>query len=376
MTNSPLNPALRETGIYEQLGELNYFVPNPLPPAPPLFLDGNLLERYGRAIYQIGQLNEMSERLPNKARFIKAYLIKEALFSSAIEGINTTIIELFTPPSEGFKQNKETQLVLNYTSAIETALNMVQHENYPIVARVILSAHEALMSGGAGAGADPGNFRKQGVHVGNLVPPPAPKVPQLIADLEKYINEDNTLPALIKAGLAHVQFETIHPFLDGNGRIGRLLIVLMLIESNLLNAPIIYPSYYFKKYHARYYDCLDRVRTHGDFEQWVSFYLEAIEESALDAHRRAKEIEALEKNIRTKFAAKDLENEILTILFEFPIINVTQLAEKLGKSYNAAHSHIKKFVAVGVLTEMTEQQRNKLFRFDAYLALLEKEYQE
>ncbi len=373
----------RETGHYEQLGQQKYFIPDSLPPKEPAFSFSNeLIELYGKAMQAIGQLNEMARRLPNTQRFIKAYCIKEAMISSAIEGIHTTLIEVFTQEiSDTSKANKETQLVLNYNKALDVALEMTRSQGFPIVSRVILETHLALMTGGDGEKASPGQYRKQQVKVGNLIPAPATKVESLVSDLEKFINNNDSLPALIKAGLAHVQFETIHPFLDGNGRIGRLLIVLMLINSDILSDPILYPSFYFKKRHAEYYKRLDAVRTDGDFEGWIYFYLEAIKEGALDAHKRAKEIEKLEQKLRTKISKdknfskiKESADQTLSILFQLPVISVRELEGKLKKSYNSTNSIINKFVEAKILVETTSQKRNKLFCFEEYLNLLDKEY--
>ena len=377
-----MNGMKRSTGTYEKLGNSNFFIPMALPPEnPPLEIGEELTHLYGSAMHRLGQLNEMALRLPDIKRFIKAYVIKEALLSSAIEGIHTTLLEVFTSPLSGIKPNKETQLVLNYSRALEESLMLMCEHQVPLCSRVILRAHHVLMSISGGEHADPGNYRKQAVRVGNLVPPPASYVPQLMNDLEKYINIDTTLPPLIKAGLMHLQFETIHPFLDGNGRIGRLLIVLMLIQDNVLQAPILYPSYYFKKNHFEYYQRLDRVRTDGDFEGWIYFYLKAIEESSFDAYQRVKDIENLEQESKEKLKktmlAENRYNQAelaLMILFQSPIISVTELAKQLKKSYNTASTLIQQFVALGVLYEMTEQKRNKLYRFEAYLNLLEKEY--
>lgn len=373
----------RNVGIYEKLGELNYFIPNPLPPIdPPINLNGNLATLYGATMLRIGQLKEMAQRLPDPTRFIKAYVIKEALLSSAIEGIHTTLIDVFTPAIPEIKPNKETQLVLNYTQSLNVALELIQQRKLPLASRVILAAHEALMQG-EGSNASPGHYRKQAVRVGNLVPPPANQVPRLMGELETYINEDTSLPPLIKAGLAHVQFEIIHPFLDGNGRIGRLLIVLILIENGLLNVPILYPSYYFKKHHLEYYQRLDAVRTEGDFEGWINYYLKAIEGSAYDAYRRARDIELLEVEIKKNIMSgkrflrkREHAVEALTVLFQYPITGIAELAERLGKSYNAVNSLVQNFVGMGLLEETTEQKRNKLYHFKPYLALLEKEYPE
>lgn len=372
----------RTTGYYETIGTTDYFIPYALPPQNPSFeMDDEMTKLYGAAMLKLGQLNEVATNIPNKKRFIKAYVIKEALLSSAIEGIHTTLLDVFTQPLTTSKPNKDTQLVMNYTHALDKAIFMIKDEEMPIVSRVILSAHETLMRLGKGDAADPGNYRKQSVRVGNLVPPQAPKIAGLIADLEKFINNNNELPPLIKAGLAHVQFETIHPFLDGNGRIGRLLIVLMLLDSNLLSTPILYPSYYFKKYHAQYYTQLDRVRTHGDFEGWIKFYLMAIEQSSEDAYKRIKDIEQLEQEIKKVIQNDQLFSRIydislqaLNLLFQFPVINAMQLSKHINKSYNTANTIIQRFMQAGILVINKSQQRNKLYRFDRYLNLLEKEY--
>jgi Fic family protein len=373
---------MRDIGTYQTLGDLRYFIPHPLPPShPPLELNSEIMSLYGEASFTLGQLNEMSQRLRDPSRFIKAYVIKEALLSSALEGIHTTLIDVFTRSLGESKPNKNTQLVLNYTESMDAALEMIKNQGVPIVSRVILKAHKALMSAGEGDRASPGAYRKQSVRVGDHVPPPAPEVPTLMSELEKYINEPSDLPPLIKAGLAHVQFETIHPFLDGNGRIGRLLIVLMLIDSGLLESPILYPSYYFKKHHSEYYLRLDRVRSHGDFEGWILYYLRAIRDSAIDAHSRAKDIEALGQNLQDliqndpKFTRmRESAAMTLDILFSHPIVGVSEIGEGIGKAYNTVHNIIKQFVELGLVSENIVHKRNKLYRFEPYLALLEKEY--
>lgn len=373
---------MRETGTYQLLGDLNYFTPNALPPIKPaLELNTEIMNLYGEASFSLGQLNEMSKRLPDPKRFIKAYVIKEALLSSAIEGIHTTLLDIFRKSANEHKSNKETQLVLNYTKSLDVALNMIQDQGLPIVSRVILAAHETLMTIGNNSHATPGEYRQQSVHVGNLVPPPAPKIPELIADLERYINEDIGLPPLIKAGLVHVQFETIHPFLDGNGRIGRLLIILMLIDSGLLNVPILYLSYYFKKHHLEYYQRLDRVRTHGDFEGWIAYYLRAVRDTGLDAYKRAKEIENLENELKTliqndsRFSKmRETSMLILNVLFQKPITGIKEISQDINKSYNTAHNIMIHFLDLKLISENKDQKRNKLYSFNAYLKLLEKEY--
>lgn len=374
----------RETGIYQQIGTLEYFIPHALPPKnPDLILTPEIMRLYGEASFSLGQLNEMTQRFPNPERFIKAYAIKEALLSSAIEGIHTTMTDVFTHGDSNqsdINRNKETQLVLNYTKSLERALVMLERDNIPLSSRIILATHEALMHTGANSSSSPGQYRKQAVKVGSLTPPPAPEINRLMGELEIFMNSTEGLPPLIKAGLAHVQFETIHPFLDGNGRVGRVLIVLMLISNKLLHSPLLYPSYYLKKHQLEYYTRLNAVRTDGDFEGWIAYYLTAIRESALDAHHRAKAIEALEHEIKENimdeqsFArARETALKALSILFYSPVISTTDLSTQLGKSYNTTQSIINQFLTYGVISEVTEQKRNKLYRFDGYLELLEQE---
>ena len=374
---------MRHVKTYEIIGSNKHFIPNPLPPQnPALHLNSAILELYGRAMLQIGMLNEMTDRLPNMQRFIKAYVLKEALLSSSIEGIHTSLVDVFTQPLLDTRPNKNTQLVMNYTKALDVALTMIQKENLPIANRVILKAHEILMQVGEGDHANPGHFRKQSVQVGNLIPAPAPQVPGLMSALEQFMNANETVPPLIASGLAHVQFEMIHPFLDGNGRIGRLLIVLMLIQDKLLSAPILYPSYYFKKESTEYYHRLDQVRTQGDFEGWITFYLNVIEKSCIDAHRRAKDIESLQSSLTETIGNEKLSaaqiitrQQALSILFQFPIINSTELSDQLDISYNTARQIISYFLDCGILIEENQQKRGKLFRFKSYLDVLEKEYE-
>lgn len=373
---------MRKTGHYEPLGTLNYFVPENLPPQnPPLIFDASMTTLYGETMHELGKLNEMSNRLPDIQRFIKSYIIKEALLSSAIEGVHTTLLEVFTQPLLETKPRKDTQLVMNYTKALDTALTMIRDKGMPIVSSVIRAAHAALMQAGESDKADPGNFRRQSVAVGNLIPAPAQKIPDLMSELEKYINTDESLPPLVNAGLAHVQFETIHPFLDGNGRIGRLLIVLMLIDSKLLSQAILYPSYYFKKNSFEYYRLLDRVRTHGDFESWITFYLTAIKESCIDAYKRAINIEILLKEFKERIIAQnqpekttDLRLLAFALLASYPVISINELSSQLDISYNTANSIITEFVALDILTEETKQKRGKLFKFKQYIDELEQDY--
>lgn len=375
---------MRKAGHYEYYGSTQHFIPHPLPPDnPPFLLDSNMAILYGETMGHLAKLSEMTRRLPDIHRFIKSYIIKEALLSSAIEGIHTTILDVFTQPLLESKPNKNTQLVMNYTKALDRAMDMIRRDNFPITNRLILAAHEALMQVGDGDRANPGHYRQQTVQVGDLKPAPPRAIPDLMANLERYINTDTELPPLIQAGLAHVQFETIHPFLDGNGRIGRLLIVLMLVDSGLLSEPAIYPSYYFKKHHLEYYHKLDLVRSQGDFEGWITFYLTVIRDSSIDAYQRAQEIEALSNKLQMLILDTKPFNpkkhapkfKALSILFGSPVISINELSLQLNVSFNTAKQIIAEFIQRGLLTHETQQKRSKLFTFQPYLEILEKEYE-
>jgi len=373
---------IRKTGHYEQLGMSKHFIPSPLPPKDPsLKLDTEMISLYGKAMKQLGQLEEMLQRIPDSSRFLRAYITKEAMLSSEIEGINTTIAEVFSFEHREYqKYRSDTRLVLNYIDAMQLGLTALKEGRLPLSTRVILQCHRQLLAG-TDDNADPGNLRRQQVRVGNLLPAPAPHVPGLIAELERFINQDSSTLPLIKAGLAHVQFETIHPFLDGNGRIGRLLIVLMLVKDGLISQPLIYPSYYFKKHRSEYYELLDGVRTQGDWESWISFYLRAVIHTARDAWQRAKNIENLEHTIIHTITTSSLSMKkreealkLLPCLFSSPVISIGEAARQMGKSYNAAKSLIEDFVELDILSQPGDQKRNKVYEFSQYLHLLDSDY--
>jgi Fic family protein len=370
---------MRKTGSYY----LESFIPDPLPPSnPPLKFNGEALRLFSEASYELGRLNAVATRSsPDLKRFINTYVKKEALLTSEIENIQTTLVDVLANDADGFKPNKETQLVLNYIKALNIALNLMKDEGLPITSRIILSPHKALMTG-EGDRSFPGQYRKQPVKVGEFKPPIASKVPELMGDLEKYINQvANDLPVLIKIGLVHVQFEIIHPFQDGNGRIGRMLIVLMLINNNLLNEPILYPSYYFKKHSTEYYLRLDQVRTKGDFEGWIIFYLKAIKYSCREACYRIEVIKVheitLEEGIKDSSEFAKIRETSLTILkglYRFPVFSIKQISEESGKSYNTVRSVIDHFLDLGWVVEHNKKTRNKLYCFKSYLECLEANY--
>ncbi|MEO6670793.1 MAG: Fic family protein, partial [Ferruginibacter sp.] len=276
-------------------------------------------------------------------------------------------------------ENKDVQEVLNYIEALRHGIALMREKNIPISSRLIRECHTKLLAGVRGDGKSPGHFRKVSVFVGSLVPPPAIYIEGLISDLEKFINENNSILPLIRTGLAHVQFETIHPFLDGNGRIGRLLIVLMMIDYDLITDPVLYPSFYLMKYRSEYYDRLDAVRTKGDYEGWIKYYLRAVKASADDIVMRAWALDGLIEECSNKIE-KELSrvrknaNILLEQLCHTPVITTTNIAELLGSSYNTAQKLINAFVEFNILEQADERQRNKNYRFKKYLEILEKEF--
>lgn len=370
---------MRITGKHEKLGDAEYFIPISMPPKGPAFcFSDEMIKIYGEAQYGLGQVNEMLGRLADLEILVKAYVIKEGVFSSAIEGVEVSLMDVLKAPFTK-KVDEETQFVLNHILALDKTLTLRYKDGFPVIPQVVLSAHKVLLKKEKEQGADDSKNKKKRVFNDNLVAAPVSKIEPLIGDLERYIRQDDSLPALIKSGIAYAQFEMLHLCLDGSGRIGRLLILLMLIEAGLLRAPILYLSGYFMENQVEFNECLNRVRTHGDYEGWVYFYLKGIKASCEDAHKRTMAIEGLEKELRKTILTdksfthiKDQSLRALSVLFESPIINATELAKRIKKSYNAADNIISHFVDLKILKEIGTQKRKRVYQFTAYLKLLEK----
>lgn len=367
------------SGHYEQFGEHNHFVPSDLPPSPALELDKELLELYGEAMQSLGKFAEAQKRIPSKRQFLDVYIAKEAVFSSQIENINTTLTQVLEYNSKEKSDNKDVQEVLNYIDALNYGIELMTKKNLPVSSRLIRECHKKLLAGVRGESKSPGQYRKVPVFVGSLVPPPANYIDDLIHNLEKFINENSSILPLIKTGLAHVQFETIHPFLDGNGRIGRLLIVLMMIEYELISEPVLYPSFFFMKYRSEYYDRLDNVRSKGDYEGWIKYYLRAVRSSADDIVKRAWAIDSLLENCSNKVEDRPAgirknANKLLTQLCNTPVMSITDVAELIDSTYATAQKLITLFVELEILKQEDNKRRNKTYSFRDYLDILEKEF--
>lgn len=340
----------------------------------------SLLEK---AAIKLGELNSFSKLVPNIDLFIQLLVTKEAVVSSRIEGTKTEIDEAFLDEEDIFPERRnDWREVNNYIRALNQAVNDL--EAFPISSRLIKKTHQILLEGVRGEHKQPGEFRTSQNWIGGnslddaiFIPPHPTYVNELMGDLENFLyNENINLPDLIKIGITHYQFETIHPFLDGNGRIGRLLITLFFIERKILNKPLLYLSAFFEKDKSLYYDNLTFVRTRNDLKQWLKYFLVGIAETAETATQTLSNIldlkSRLETTINTNFGKRARNAMVLlNYLFQKPVINVNKLKEITNSTYKTANDLITEFVNTGILKEMTGQQRNRVFIFDEYLNLFD-----
>ena len=371
-------------GIYKNnlSGEVAYksFMPTPLPPNPPIELSNDIVETLVNANKQIAILEGISSRIPNLNLFISMYVRKEALMSSQIEGTQATLEDVLDPCLEE-NTNRPVGDVVNYIKATDFAVNRLKE--LPLCNRLIKETHEVLLSGVRGQNKKPGEFRHSQNWIGaagcNLqnaryIPPSVEDMVQAMSDLEKYINKDNTLDGLIQAALIHYQFETIHPFLDGNGRIGRLLITLFLMEKQVLSSPVLYISYFLKKNRVEYYDRMSEVRRSGNYEQWIKFFLEAVYESARDAVETIDKLTSLHETYCIKISSLGRRAKSAMLVFEYleanPIIEIQKTAKELGIAFNTISSAVKDLINIGVLVQTSTQSRNRTFAYKEYLEIL------
>ncbi len=373
-------------GIYKNnlSGEMAYksFIPSVLPPNPPIELDKDVVDLLVKANRQLALLEGISSRIPNIHLFISMYVRKEALMSSQIEGTQATLEDVLDPCLEE-NTNRPVGDVVNYIKATDFAINRLKE--LPLCNRLIKEAHEVLLRGVRGQNKSPGEFRHSQNWIGaagcNLqnaryIPPSVEDMIQAMSDLEKYINGDDGLDVLIRAGLIHYQFETIHPFLDGNGRIGRLLITLFLMEKKILSTPALYISYFLKKNRIEYYDRMSEVRLKGNYEQWIKFFLEAIYESAKDATETIDKLTSLHDNYCLKIKGLGRRGKNAMRVFEYlesnPIIEIQKTCKELGIAFNTMSSIVKDLTNIGVLEQTSTQSRNRTFAYKEYLEILKK----
>ncbi len=366
--------------VRNMTGQAEYrsFRPSPLPPE--LNMDEELLGLLLNANRQLAQLDMASKLIPNTELFVSMYVRKEALMSSQIEGTQCTLEDVLDPELDA-NTNADVGDVVNYVKAVQFALERLN--TLPICSRLLRETHAVLMEGVRGQEKNPGEFRRSQNWIGaagcslkdaRYIPPNVPDMEAAISDLEKYINENPQYDPVIQAALIHYQFETIHPFLDGNGRIGRMLILLYLMEQKLLTKPVIYVSYFLKKNQVEYYDRISEVRRSGNYEQWVRFFLEAVSAAAEDAVASIEQLAKLHEENLAKLPkssrSKDNVRAVFDYLEQHPIIDVKRTAAALDISYNTVASVIKKLVGLGILKETTNAARNRVFAYDQYLKIL------
>ena len=358
------------------------YVPPPLPPAPPVHLDSVqvLLEQANQAL---GRLDGLASFLPDLSLFIYAYVRKEALLSSQIEGTQSSLSDLLLFENEEVPgvPIEDVQDVSNYVAALSHGLKRIR-EGFPLSLRLIREIHEILLSRGRGSNKEPGEFRRSqnwigGTRPGNaaFVPPPPELVMECMGQLEIFLHtEAQDLPLLVRAALAHVQFETIHPFLDGNGRLGRLLITFLLCAGGALSEPILYLSLYFKSNRQVYYDLLTSVRASGNWEAWIEFFLTGVKETSEQAIVSARRLIALLDADRKKIEALGRPAASVLRVFHYaqthPILSIAPTAEKTGLTFPTVASAIDHMQRLGILHEITGRQRHRLFAYRAYMDIL------
>jgi Fic family protein len=366
-------------------GEAMYksFKPSPLPPTPDINVDTEMLKKLVEANRALAKLVTTANLIPNVDLFISMFVRKEALISSQIEGTQCTLDDVLDPEAEQ-NMNLDVGDVINYVNATRYALEKL--EEMPLCNRLLREIHRELLSGVRGQEKNPGEFRKSQNWIGpancslkdaRYIPPNVDDMNQAMTDLEKYMNEDEEFDSLIRIALIHYQFETIHPFLDGNGRVGRLMILLYLIQQGIITKPIIYISYFLKKNQIEYYDRISEVRRSGNYEQWVSFFLEAVSAAATDSLETVEKLSALHKQNIEKLPVSNRKTDNLRRIFDYieqyPIVDIKKTAQDLDLSYNTVSTAVKKLVTLGILKETTNTSRNRVFSYEEYLNILRKD---
>ncbi len=363
-------------------GEAEYksFLPSPLPPV--IEMDDEMILLLVDANKQLYALENVTMYIPSIKLFTSMYVRKEALMSSQMEGTQATLEDVFNPTIDK-NANQDVSDVVNYIKATEYALERLH--SLPLCNRLIRETHEVLMENVRGQERSPGEFRISQNWIGGkgstlknarYIPPNPIDTLECMSDLEKYINNDDSLDVLIRAALIHYQFETIHPFLDGNGRVGRLLITLFLMEKKVLSSPALYISYFLKANRIEYYDRMTEVRNKGNYEQWIKFFLRAVAESAKDAIETINALHKLHEDnivkIQTLGRARINAEKLFEYIEKNPIIETRKTAEALGLSYNTVSTAIKNLGALSILEESEADARSKTFAYTAYLSILKK----
>lgn len=370
----------------KQIEGYSAFIPVPLPPVPSIQMNDELTRLLSNADRAIGRLDGVTIILPNPELFVAMYVKQEAVFSSQIEGTQSTLEDVLEYEAGSVKDRgpKDVEEVVNYVRAMNRGLHRLEH--LPLSLRLLREIHAELLKGVRGGDRTPGEFRRSQNWIGpanctlddaEFVPPPPHAMKEALDNFEKFLHDRDTMPVLIHCALAHAQFETIHPFLDGNGRVGRLLITFLLCQRQTLNRPLLYLSYYLKAHRTEYYDRLTAIRNQGDWEGWLKFFLRGVYEVSQASTTTARAILQLRENHRDliieKMASSTNGFKLLDHLFEVPIITIRAAEKFMEVSYVTASSIIKQMEELGILKEITGQQRNKVFRYEPYLELFSRQ---
>ncbi len=361
------------------------FVPDPLPPNPPLKMDSGLVERLQNAYIALGRLDSISTLLPDPERFLYMYVRKEAVLSSQIEGTQASISDFIKHEIKGSPGSLigDVKEVSNYVAAMDHGLERIKN-SFPLSLTLFREMHEILLRDSRGGEKMPGEFRKSQNWIGGsrpgtarFVPPPPESVPECLGDLEKFLHDEPVkTPLLIKAGLSHVQFETIHPFLDGNGRIGRLLITLLLCSEGALKEPTLYLSLYFKSHRQDYYDLLQAVREHGEWEEWICFFLDGVEKTSNQAVETAKLLVEMFEADHNNIIERSRQSAGSVVLVhramqQQPIITIPRVAERTSISYPTAKKAVKTLERLGIVHQLPKDGRAVQYSYSKYLRILD-----
>ncbi len=360
------------------------FIPAPLSPDPPIAFDPAMATLLSRADQAIGRLDGEIRNVPNPDFFVAMYVRREAVLSSQIEGTQSTLEDLLAVELEPrvADMSRDVDEIVNYVAAMNYGLDRLI--SLPLSLRLIREIHAELMKGVRGAHRLPGEFRRdqnfiapagvRDIRDATFVPPPVPEMHRALDDLEKFLHDPGELPDLIRVGIAHAQFETIHPFMDGNGRVGRLLITFLLVHRGVLHRPLLYLSLYLKRHRAEYYDRLMAIREEGNWEGWLRFFIRGVAETAEEATLKARAIVGLRESHRAQIQEQRLPTNafrLLDLLYARPLIDVGLARDQLGVSFATANTLIEQLRALSFVTEVTGRKRDRIFRFGPYIALFE-----
>ena len=363
------------------------FIPGDLPPSPPITVDDEMLALLSQADRSLGRLDGSTEILPNPDLFVAMYVRKEAVLSSQIEGTQASLLDVLEFEAKSLEPGRPRDVgeVVNYVGAMNHGLERLKE--FPLSLRLIREIHEKLLSGVRGGHRNPGEFRTTqnwigphgaGLDSATFVPPPPQQMHSSLHNFEKFLHDPNPMPVLMKVGIAHAQFETIHPFLDGNGRLGRLLITFLLCEKGIMKRPLLYLSFYFKQHRSEYYDRLQSIRDDGNWEGWLKFFLKGVYDVAQEATNTARQIVNMREAHR-QIITKKLRGGggkaplVLESLFGSPLVTVKELSKELGLSYSNANALVDRLCDLEILKEITGQRRNRIFTYESYLSLFKEQ---